>query len=139
MCQDGVWGWAGAERVNASMKGTDQLWQELQTGRDSITEVAMDKKALSSSKTELNKRYSFPLACLTFALVGIPLGVTAQRRETSAGFALSLATALVYMVFILVGDIVSDQPGSYPHLLMWAPNVLFLTIGGILFYRLSRR
>jgi lipopolysaccharide export LptBFGC system permease protein LptF len=127
------------ERVNASMKGTDQLWQELQTGRDSITEVAMDKKALSSSKTELNKRYSFPLACLTFALVGIPLGVTAQRRETSAGFALSLATALVYMVFILVGDIVSDQPGSYPHLLMWAPNVLFLTIGGILFYRLSRR
>jgi lipopolysaccharide export system permease protein len=43
------------------------------------------------------------------------------------------------MVFILVGDILSDQPGSYPHLLMWVPNVLFLAIGGVLFYRLSRR
>jgi lipopolysaccharide export system permease protein len=127
------------ERVNASMKSTEQLWQEMQTREDSVTKVAMDKKQFSSSKTELNKRYSFPLACLTFALVGIPLGVTAQRRETSAGFALSLVTALVYMVFILVGDILSDQPGSYPHLLMWVPNVLFLAIGGVLFFRLSRR
>jgi lipopolysaccharide export system permease protein len=73
------------ERVNASMKSTEQLWQEMQTREDSVTRVAMDKKQFSSSKTELNKRYSFPLACLTFALVGIPLGVTAQRRETSAG------------------------------------------------------
>jgi lipopolysaccharide export LptBFGC system permease protein LptF len=127
------------ERVNASMKSTAMLWQEVSSGRDSVTELEMDKKARSSSKTELNKRYSFSLACLTFALVGIPLGVTAQRRETSAGFALSLITALVYMVFILVGDILNDQPGSYPHLLMWAPNVLFLTIGGVLFYRLSRK
>lgn len=127
------------ERVNAGMKSTEQLWSEVRTGRDSITEADLDEKAKSSARTELNKRYSFPLACLTFALVGIPLGVTAQRRETSAGFALSLVTALVYMLFILVGDILSDQPRSYPHLLMWAPNVLFLAIGGVMFYRLSRR
>ncbi len=127
------------ERVNASMKTTGELWKEMATGWDKSKGEQMDEKALSSSRTELNKRYSFPMACLTFALVGIPLGVTAQRRETSAGFALSLITALVYMVFILVGDILSDQPGSYPHLLMWAPNVLFLTIGGVMFYRLSRR
>ena len=127
------------ERINASMKSTAMLWEEVSTGVDAVTKVEMDKKAKSSSLTELNKRYSFSLACLTFALVGIPLGVTAQRRETSAGFALSLITALVYMLFILVGDILNDQPGSYPHLLMWAPNVLFLTIGGILFHRLSRK
>lgn len=127
------------ERVNASMKTTGELWGELQSKVDSATGLEMDEKALSASRTELNKRYSFPLACLTFALVGIPLGVTAQRRETSAGFALSLITALGYMVFILVGDILHDQPRSYPHLLMWAPNVLFFTIGGVLFYRLSRK
>ncbi len=127
------------ERVNASMKTTAELWGELESGVDSATTLEMDAKALSASRTELNKRYSFPLACLTFALVGVPLGVTAQRRETSAGFALSLITALAYMVFILVGDILHDQPSSYPHLLMWAPNVLFFTIGGVLFYRLSRK
>lgn len=127
------------ERINSSMKSTPQLWGEMMDGLDTNTKVELDKKQISESRTELNKRYSFSLACLTFALVGIPLGVTAQRRETSVGFALSLVVALSYMLFILVGDILSDKPSAYPHLLMWMPNALFLTIGGILFYRLSRR
>ena len=99
----------------------------------------MQPKHLSLARTELNKRYSFSLACLTFALVGIPLGVTAQRRETSTGFALSLITAVVYIVFIILADTLNDQPSSYPHLIMWLPNVLFLGIGGWLFGRLSRK
>jgi lipopolysaccharide export system permease protein len=127
------------ERINSSMKSTMQLWGEMQDGLDTNTRAVLDKKQISESRTELNKRYSFSLACLTFALVGIPLGVTAQRRETSVGFALSLVVALSYMLFILVGDILSDKPSSFPHLLMWAPNVLFLTIGGVMFYRLSRK
>ena len=127
------------ERVNASMKSTSSLWSEISDGVDTHTQQTMDKKAMSNSKTELNKRFSFSLACLTFALIGVPLGVTAQRRETSVGFALSLITALVYMAFIIFGDIVADKPGSYPHLIMWVPNVLFLSIGDVLFYRLSQR
>ena len=72
-------------------------------------------------------------------LVGIPLGVTAQRRETSTGFALSLITATVYIAFIIFGDTLNDNPKAMPHLIMWLPNVLFLSIGGWLFCRLSRR
>jgi lipopolysaccharide export LptBFGC system permease protein LptF len=126
-------------RVNASMKSTDQLWTELNTRKDAVSGRAMEDKHLSQSRTELNKRYSFSLACFTFALVGIPLGVTAQRRETSSGFALSLATATVYIGFIIFGDTINDKPGSHPHLVMWLPNLLFLGIGGWLFYKLSRR
>lgn len=126
-------------RVNASMKSTDQLWEELAVKKDVITGKEMEPKHLSQSRTELNKRYSFSLACLTFALVGIPLGVTAQRRETSTGFALSLVTATVYIGFIIFGDTMNEKPGSFPHLIMWLPNVLFLGIGGWLFYKLSRK
>jgi lipopolysaccharide export system permease protein len=127
------------ERVNASMKSTAMLWAEMETGVDSVTEIPLEKGPMSESRTELNKRYSFSLACLTFALVGIPLGVTAQRRETSVGFALSLFVALAYMIFILVGDILNAKPELYPHLLMWAPNAIFLSVGSVLFYRLSRK
>lgn len=126
-------------RVNASMKSTSMLWDEIKTKVDGVTGKPMDAKDNSRSLTELNKRYSFSLACLTFALVGIPLGVTAQRRETSTGFALSLITATVYLVFIILGDSLNSQPSAMPHLVMWFPNVLFLGIGGVLFYRLSRR
>jgi lipopolysaccharide export system permease protein len=128
-----------AVRVNASMKPTMTLWREVTSLIDSVTGKPMDEKARSLSLTELSKRYSFSLACLTFALVGIPLGVTAHRRETSSGFALSLITATAYLVFIILADTLNDKPEAMPHLLMWVPNVLFMGIGGWLFYRLSRK
>ena len=130
---------ADTVKINASMKSTAMLWQEVRSHQDGVTEKAMDEKDHSRSLTELSKRYSFSLACVTFALVGIPLGVTAQRRETSGGFALSLVTATVYLVFIILADTLNSQPSAYPHLIMWFPNLLFLGIGGFLFYRLSRR
>ena len=126
-------------RVNASMKTTAALSDEVDHAVDTVTKLKMDPKQVSQSRTELHKRFSFSLACFTFALVGIPLGVTAQRRETSTGFALSLMTATVYIGFIIFADTLNDQPGSMPHLIMWLPNVLFLGIGGWLFWKLSRK
>ena len=79
------------------------------------------------------------MACLTFVLIGIPLGVTAQRRETSVGFLLSLVIAIVYFLFIIIADPFRDKPDAMPHLLMWLPNVIFITLGMVLFIRLSRK
>ena len=76
---------------------------------------------------------------MTFSLVGIPLGVTAQRRETSIGFALSLIIGCVYFLFILLADIVKENASVFPHVLMWMPNVIFILLGGWLFLRLCRR
>ncbi|HEY1084006.1 MAG TPA: LptF/LptG family permease [Prosthecobacter sp.] len=126
-------------RVNASMKASSALAEEVKTWKDSMTGEALTPVQRSLSLTELSKRYSFSMACFTFALVGIPLGVTAQRRETSSGFALSLATATVYLVFIILADTLNDKPAAMPHLIMWVPNVLFLGMGGWLFYKLSRK
>jgi lipopolysaccharide export LptBFGC system permease protein LptF len=128
-----------AVRVNASMKSTSALAEEVRTWKDTFTGEPLTPVTRSLSLTELSKRYSFSLACFTFALVGIPLGVTAQRRETSSGFALSLITATVYIVFIILADTLNDKPAAMPHLIMWLPNVIFLGIGGWLFYKLSRK
>jgi len=97
------------------------------------------EKRLSSLKTEINKRFSLSLACLTLCLVGIPLGVTAQRRETSVGFALSLIIAIAYFLFIIVAEIFNENADAYPHLLIWLPNVVFMGLGLALFSRLSRK
>jgi LPS export ABC transporter permease LptF len=127
------------DKINASMKPTNDLWQEARTGNDSVTGEPLDKKTLSAAKTEAHKRYSFSLACLTFALIGIPLGITAQRRETTAGFVLGLITTLVYIALIMIADTQNENRSVYPHLLMWLPNVLFISIGSWLFYKMSRR
>lgn len=99
----------------------------------------LEKKQKSVMRTEIHKRVSFSMACLTFVLIGIPLGVTAQRRETSIGFMLSLVIAIVYFLFIIIADTFRDKPSAMPHLLMWLPNVIFIGLGLFLFLRLSRK
>ena len=107
--------------------------------REEIKLSSDDEKRASELRTELHKRYSLSFACMTFVLIGIPLGVTAQRRETSVGFALSLIIAIGYFLFIVIAEMFHQDPGAYPHLLIWLPNIVFIALGATLFYRLSKR
>ncbi len=109
---------------------------------DKGTEQRADRevrKELSSLKTEVNKRFSVSLASFAFALIGVPLAITAHRKETSAGFLLSLIIAFVYFFFIIIADTLRTSPSLHPELLIWVPNVLFISLGAWLFYRLSRQ
>jgi lipopolysaccharide export system permease protein len=92
----------------------------------------------SAARTEVSKRFSCSLASLAFALIGIPLAMTAHRRETSVGFLLSLIVAFVYFFFIIMADVVRENPKFHPEFLIWSPNVLFIALGAILFRKLSR-
>src|SRR2546428_13806517 len=86
-------------------------------------------RARSESRTEINKRFSFPFSCLAFAVIGVPLGVTAHRRETSVGFAMGLIVAITYFLFVIIADTLRSNPHVHPELLVWFPNVLFLLLG----------
>ena len=117
-------------RASRSMLSLEQLLDQLKGD---------DPKMRSASRTEINKRFSFPVACLVFALVGVPLGITAHRRETSFGFAASLIIGVFYFLFIIVADTLRANATLHPELLVWFPNVLFLGLGWWLFRRLSRQ
>jgi lipopolysaccharide export LptBFGC system permease protein LptF len=98
-----------------------------------------DTRERSASRTEINKRFSFPFSCLAFALIGVPLGVTAHRRETSIGFAMGLIVAITYFLFVIIGDTLRGNPQVHPELLVWFPNALFLVLGAFLFRRLAQQ
>ena len=114
------------ERLNAEERRAKM------TEKERAAEVA-------AAKTEMSKRFSFSLASFAFALIGVPLAITAHRKETSIGFLLSLVVALTYFIFIILADGVRDKPEWHAHLLMWVPNVLCIALGGWLFVRMSRR
>src|SRR6187397_2178036 len=118
------------KRASRSMLSLEQLLEQLNND---------DPKMRSASRTEINKRFSFPLACMVFALVGVPLGITAHRRETSFGFAASLVIGVFYFLFIILADTLRANPKLHPELLVWLPNVLFLGLGAWMFVRLSRK
>lgn len=90
-------------------------------------------------RVEISKRFSLSLAALSFALIAVPLGITAHRRETSVGFALSLVIAFAYFFFIIIADTFRENPNAMPVLLIWLPNVFFTGLGVWLFARLTRR
>ncbi|HAK07550.1 MAG TPA: hypothetical protein DCO65_09860 [Spartobacteria bacterium] len=98
-----------------------------------------NQRERSASRTEINKRFSFPFACIAFAIIGVPLGVTAHRRETSVGFAMGLIVAITYFLFVIIGDTLRGNPNVHPELLVWFPNVLFIVLGAFLFRRLARQ
>jgi len=93
----------------------------------------------SEARTEYHRRYGFSLACMVLALIGVPFGITAQRRETSAGFILSIVVGICYFSLIMLGTLWRTKPDKLPHLMIWLPNVLFGVLGVILFRRLARR
>jgi lipopolysaccharide export system permease protein len=88
---------------------------------------------------ETNKRFSNALATLAFGLLAVPLAVTAQRKETSVGFAISLAVSMIYYLMFFVADMARSKPKLHPELLVWLPNVIFLAYGAWRFLRLSKR
>jgi LPS export ABC transporter permease LptF len=118
------------KRPSRSALSIEQLLEQLKSE---------NKNERSASRTEINKRFSFPFSCLAFALIGVPLGVTAHRRETSIGFAMGLIVAVSYFLFVIIGDTLRSNPKVHPELLVWFPNILFLVLGAFLFRRLARQ
>ncbi len=117
-------------RPSRSALSIEQLLDQLNSGN------AWEQ---SATRTEISKRFSFPFSCLAFALIGVPLGVTTHRRETSIGFAMSLIVAMLYFLFIIIANTLRGNPELHPELLVWVPNVLFLLLGAWLFRRLARQ
>ena len=118
------------KRPSRSALSIEQLLEQLKSE---------NKRERSASRTEINKRFSFPFACVAFAIIGVPLGVTAHRRETSIGFAMGLIVATTYFLFVIIGDTLRGNPQAHPELLVWFPNVLFIILGWLLFRRLARQ
>jgi lipopolysaccharide export system permease protein len=118
------------KRPSRSALSIEQLLEQLKSE---------DKRERSASRTEINKRFSFPFACIAFAIIGVPLGVTAHRRETSIGFSMGLIVATTYFLFVIIGDTLRGNPHAHPELLVWFPNVLFIILGWLLFRRLARQ
>ncbi len=89
--------------------------------------------------TELQARISFSITTFTFIVVGLPLAIQTQRRETSFGVIATGVIVLVYYVLGQIGHALKAHAGLYPELIIWAPNLLFQTVGFYLFYLANRK
>jgi lipopolysaccharide export system permease protein len=89
--------------------------------------------------TELQARISFSISAFTFIVVGLPLAIQTQRRETAWGVVVALGIVFLYYLLGAFGRGLKDYAALYPELIIWAPNILFQAVGFWLFYRANRK
>lgn len=132
---------AGVSVAKFERKGVEDKPPNISLRRiiDKATDSELDSSTRAIYRTELSMRMAFSVSCITFGLIGVPLGITAQRRESTAGFVMSMTIAVSYYVMLTIVQIVRSEEHLYPHLLVWIPNLLFFVLGVHLFRRMSKR
>jgi len=83
---------------------------------------------------ELHKKFSIPVACMVFVVLGVPLAVVTSRGGRGVSIGMSLACFLIYYLFLSGGEKLADRGHLVPWISMWAPNLVLGTAGIVLLY-----
>ena len=86
------------------------------------------RRRLSDVRTEFMKRLVSAFASICFVLVGVPLGIRAQRRESTIGMAIALVVALTYNLLELLMTSLSKNYALHPEILIWLPVALCVAL-----------
>ena len=117
---------AAAERRAHEGRAKGAVAKELKLVKKSL------KSQLSNLRTEFQKRLVFAFASICFVLMGVPLGIRAQRRESSIGIAIALVTALGYYLVVILMTSLEKNYAVRPDLLIWLPVVLCAALASYL-------
>jgi LPS export ABC transporter permease LptG/LPS export ABC transporter permease LptF len=99
-----------------------ELWR-------SAHELATSEASRRLAWVEIHKKFAIPVACLAFALVGVPLAQTLRRGGRGGSFALSLAVLLGYYLLLSSGETWAQEGRLAPALAIWLPNLLLVVLG----------
>lgn len=96
------------------------------------------KRQINKYLVEVHKKYSIPVACVVFVLIGAPLGVMARHGGFAVGAGFSLFFFLVYWACLIGGEELADRLIVSPFIAMWTPNIIVGFFGVLLMIRTVR-
>ncbi|MCX7934682.1 MAG: LptF/LptG family permease [Planctomycetota bacterium] len=103
------------------------------------TAVRDARKSLRKIMAELHLKTALSVACLAFAVFGMPLGLLMRRENTSVGFGIGIAVAAAFYLLVKTFEALlqAGVPWS-PWWTIWLPNWLLFLGGAILWWRVRR-
>ncbi|OPZ69208.1 MAG: putative permease YjgP/YjgQ family protein [bacterium ADurb.Bin478] len=101
----------------------DHLRLQQQIGGRLSTLQQLQRKN-SSLMVEVQKKYSIPVACIIFVLIGAPLGIMARRGSLAMAGGISFAFFLLYWTTLIGGEELADKQLISPFAAMWTANIL---------------
>jgi len=80
----------------------------------------------------LHRKFSIPVACLVFGLLGVGLGATNRRDGKQSSFVVAIAAIFVYYIFMYTAEALAKAQWIPAELAMWVPNLVLGAAGLIL-------
>ncbi len=87
------------------------------------------QKSQNKYAVEIHKKFSLPIACILFVLVGAPLGTLTRKGGFIVAISMGFGFFLIYYIFLIGGEELADRNRVSPFIGMWAPNFLLLIAG----------
>ncbi|HTY58605.1 MAG TPA: LptF/LptG family permease, partial [Bacteroidota bacterium] len=125
--------------------GSASTYAALNDARSFSTLVATDlfrienfDRQIDQYMVEIHKKYSIPMACLVFVLIGVPLGIMARRGGFGTAATLSLGFFVLYYACLIGGEKLADRGILSPFTGMWSANIIIGLMGVYLTVRVAR-
>ncbi|MFC1767485.1 LptF/LptG family permease [Candidatus Margulisiibacteriota bacterium] len=100
------------------------------------------KTKMGTDTTDLQIQFhlkgAIPFACLVFALLGAPLGLSPQRSASSIGLGISVLIIFFYYVLTFIFMAIGELELLPPIIAAWAPNILTGGVGGVILYKAAQ-
>ena len=105
----------------------------------SMKELVAQRGAGSrEASVELHSRLAFPMACLVFALVAVPLGARPRRGGRAAGSLLAVLLIAAYYLLLIMGAGLAREGKISPAAGIWMANVILAVLGIALLPRMEQ-
>lgn len=124
--------------IEVSELGTAQPRQRSNPER-SMKELFAEKgPGWREARVELHSRLAFPVACLVFALVAVPLGAQPRRGGRAAGSLLAVVLIASYYLLLIMGAGLARQGTVSPAAGIWMANGIIAVLGLALLPRMEQ-
>ncbi|HWZ54948.1 MAG TPA: LPS export ABC transporter permease LptF [Verrucomicrobiae bacterium] len=97
-----------------------------------------ERKKQTEANVELQRRLAVPFACVSFALLAMPIGARPRRGGRAAGFLITLVLITGYYLMFTIGATLAHQGAIPVWAGIWSANFVTAGLGLFLLPRLER-
>ncbi len=87
---------------------------------------------------ERYERFTYPFAIVILTIIGVVVSARKTREGSGLQIAFGFILAFVYVLFILLSRGIGEQGGIHPLLAAWLPNIIFCTVGFVMYKRIPK-